>query len=68
MNSEPNEIALLIDYNSNYYRSIVTGVSRYNKLSGWRFYTYRGIPQITEAKLKNWNGAGVIGRLSPELI
>jgi len=68
MNSDPNEIALLIDYNSNYYRSIVTGVSRYNKLTGWRFYTYRGIPQITEAKLKNWNGAGVIGRLSPELI
>ena len=68
MNSDPKEIALLIDYNSNYYRSIVTGVSRYNKLSGWRFYTYRGIPQISEAKLKKWNGTGVIGRLSPELI
>ena len=68
MNSDPKEIGLLIDYNSNYYRSIVTGVSRYNKLSGWRFYTYRGIPQISEAKLKRWNGAGVIGRLSPKLI
>ena len=68
MNSSTKEIALLIDYNSNYYRSIVTGVSRYNKLSGWRFYTYRGIPQITEAQLKKWNGAGVIGRLSPEII
>ena len=68
MKLRPKEIALLIDYNSNYYRTIVTGVSRYNKLSGWRFYTYRGIPQITEAQLKKWNGAGVIGRLSPELI
>ena len=68
MKFRPKEIALLIDYNSNYYRSIVTGVSRYNKLTDWRFYTYRGIPQITEAQVKKWNGAGVIGRLSPELI
>ena len=68
MNSHPKEIALLIDYSSNYYRTIVTGVSRYNKLTGWQFYTYRGIPQITETQLKKWNGAGVIGRLSPELI
>lgn len=68
MKRRSKEIALLIDYNSNYYRTIVTGVSRYSKLTGWRFYTYRGIPQITEAQLKKWNGAGVIGRLSPELI
>lgn len=60
------EIALLIDYNSNFYRKIVTGVARFSKVSGWRFFTTRGVPQITAKELKNWNGAGVIGRIDPD--
>ncbi|QBG45925.1 helix-turn-helix domain-containing protein [Verrucomicrobia bacterium S94] len=62
------EIALCIDYNSNYYRSIVSGVARYSNLKGWRFYTNRGFPQISRQDLKAWKGAGVIGRLTPEVI
>ena len=62
------EIALLIDYNSNFYRNIVTGVARYSKVSGWRFFTTRGVPQISTQQLKDWNGAGVIGRIDPETL
>jgi LacI family transcriptional regulator len=68
MNPVSREIALHIDFNSYYYRSIVRGVARFASVGGWRFYTSRGIPEISLAELKNWNGAGVIGRLSPELI
>ena len=62
------EIALLIDFNSNYYSTIVSGVARYSKLCGWRFYTTRGVPQIGMEELEDWNGAGVIGRLEPSLV
>lgn len=68
MPERAKEIALCIDYNSNYYRSIVGGVARYSSMKGWRFYTTRGVPQISLNELKSWEGAGVIGRLSPELI
>lgn len=62
------EIALCIDYNSNYYQSVVRGVARYSNMKGWRFFTTRGVPQISLRDLKSWKGAGVIGRLTPELI
>ena len=62
------EIALCIDYNSNYYRSIASGVARYSALKRWRFYTTRGVPQISMQQLKGWQGSGVIGRLTPEVI
>lgn len=68
MPERAKEIALCIDYNSNYYRSIVSGVARFSNVKGWRFFTSRGVPQISLADLKSWAGAGVIGRLSPELI
>ncbi len=68
MGTDAKQIALCIDYNSNYYRSIVGGVARFSNMNGWRFYTSRGIPQISLQDLKQWKGAGVIGRLSPELI
>lgn len=68
MPDRAKEIALCIDYNSNYYRSIVSGVARYNNVKAWRVYTSRGVPQISLNDLKKWKGAGVIGRLSPELI
>lgn len=59
------EIALLIDYTSDFYRKVVSGVARYSKMSGWRFFTTRGIPQISPEQLPGWNGAGVIGRIDP---
>ena len=63
---QSTEIALLIDYNSNFYRKIVTGVARFSKVSGWRFFTTRGVPQITAEQLQHWEGAGVIGRIDPD--
>lgn len=68
MTERAKEIALCIDFNSNYYRSIVSGVARYSNMKGWRFFTSRGVPQISLQDLRNWRGNGVIGRLSPELI
>lgn len=68
MSERAKEIALCIDYNSNYYKSVVSGVARYSNMKGWRFFTTRGVPQISLNDLKGWKGAGVIGRLSPELI
>ncbi len=62
------EIALLIDYNSNFYRKIVSGVARFSKVRGWRFFTTRGVPQMTVEQLNEWEGAGVIGRLEPAVI
>jgi LacI family transcriptional regulator len=62
------EIALLIDYNSNFYRKIVTGVARYSKVAGWRFFTTRGVPQISTEQLKDWKGSGVIGRIDPDTL
>jgi LacI family transcriptional regulator len=62
------EIALLIDYNSNFYRKIVSGVARFSKVRGWRFFTTRGVPQMTVEQLNEWQGAGVIGRLEPAVI
>ncbi|MEX0322427.1 MAG: substrate-binding domain-containing protein [Puniceicoccaceae bacterium] len=62
------EIALLIDYNSNFYRTIVSGVARFSKARGWRFFTTRGVPQMTVEQLRDWQGAGVIGRLEPDVI
>ncbi len=62
------EIALCIDYSSSYYRRIVSGVARYSSAKGWRFFTSRGVPQISLEDLKDWNGQGVIGRLTPEII
>lgn len=62
------EIGLLIDYNSNFYRTIVSGVARFSKARGWRFFTTRGVPQMTVEQLSDWQGAGVIGRLEPDVI
>ncbi|VGO23475.1 AraC family transcriptional regulator [Pontiella sulfatireligans] len=67
MGRTSTEIALHIDFNSHYYRNIVRGVARYAAVSGWKFYTHRGIPEITKADLMQWQGAGVIGRITPEL-
>lgn len=68
MPEQTTEIALNIDYTSNYYRSIASGVARYSHCRKWRFYTTGGIPQISLDDLRQWKGAGVIGRLTPELI
>ena len=62
------KIALYADYSKSYYRRIVDGVARYSRTKGWRFYTSRGVPQISLDNLKDWNGQGVIGRLTPEII
>ena len=67
MSGQAEEIALHIDFNIYYYRSIVRGVARYAAIHGWKFYTSRGLPEITTADLKHWRGGGVIGRITPEL-
>ena len=66
--AKSTEIALLIDINSNFYRTIVSGVAQYSKIKGWRFFTTRGVPQITPEQLNKWNGDGIIGRLEPDVI
>jgi LacI family transcriptional regulator len=67
MGGTSKEIALHIDFNIYYYRSMVRGVARYASVSGWKFFTSRGIPEISTADLRQWKGAGVIGRITPEL-
>ncbi len=62
----PKEIALLLDYNDNFAKTVVDGVAKYSMLSNWRFKTHRGIPSITFEQLKHWRGDGVIGYLFPE--
>jgi LacI family transcriptional regulator len=67
MKRNAKEIGLHIDFNSYYYRSVVRGVARYANVAGWRFHTSRGIPEISKRELLDWSGAGVIGRITPEL-
>ncbi len=62
------EIALLLDYNDNYAKTVVDGVAKYSMQVNWRFKTHRGIPSITFEQLKNWQGDGVIGFLFPEAL
>jgi len=64
----PKEIALLLDYNDNFAKTVVDGVAKYSMLSNWRFKTHRGIPSITFEQLKHWRGDGVIGYLFPEAL
>ena len=62
------EIALLLDYNDNFAKTVVDGVAKYSMQGNWRFQTHRGIPSITFEQLKHWHGDGVIGYLFPEAI
>lgn len=62
------EIALLLDYNDNFAKTIVDGVAKYSIQSDWRFKTHRGTPSITFEQLQHWHGDGVIGYLFPEAI
>ena len=66
--SMTKEIALLLDYNDNFAKTIVDGVAKYSMQSDWRFKTHRGTPSITFEQLQHWNGDGVIGYLFPEAI
>ncbi len=60
-------IALLVDLNKKYYRSVTSGVMKYSRFMDWQFYSHCGLPQITEAQLDDWDGDGVIGRISPQI-
>jgi LacI family transcriptional regulator len=60
------EIALLLDYNDNYAKTVVDGVARYSMQSNWRFITHRGTPSVTFSRLKKHSVDGVIGYLTPE--
>lgn len=62
------EIALLLDYNDNYAKTVVDGVARYSMQNDWRFITHRGVPSVTFAQLKKHPGQGVIGYLSPAAV
>lgn len=59
------EIALLLDYNDNYAKTVVDGVAKYSMQADWRFATHRGVPSVTLDQLRNWSGDGVIGYLTP---
>jgi LacI family transcriptional regulator len=62
------EIALLLDYNDNYAKTVVDGVAKYSMQSNWRFFTHRGVPSITSGQLQAWQGDGVIGYLTPAIV
>ncbi len=62
------EIALLLDYNDNYAKTVVDGVARYSMQSNWRFMTHRGVPSISVDQLLDWDGDGVIGYLTPPIV
>ncbi len=62
------EIALLLDYNDNYAKTVVDGVARYSMQSNWRFVTHRGVPSISVDQLQEWQGDGVIGYLTPPVV
>ena len=62
------EIALLLDYNDNFAKTVVDGVAKYSIHNHWRFKTHRGTPSISFEQLQDWQGDGVIGYLFPEAI
>ncbi len=62
------EIALLLDYNDNFAKTVVDGVAKYTMQVNWRFKTHRGTPSMTFEQLKSWHGDGVIGYLFPEAL
>ena len=62
------EIALLLDYNDNYAKTVVDGVAKYSMQKSWRFITHRGVPSVTFSQLKRQPGNGVIGYLSPDVV
>lgn len=62
------QIALLLDYNDNYAKTVVDGVARYSMPGNWRFMTHRGVPSVTVDQLKAQPADGVIGYLTPELV
>lgn len=62
------EIALLLDYNDNYAKTVVDGVAKYSLQGNWRFFTHRGVPSITVEQLEEWHGDGVIGYLTPSVV
>ncbi len=62
------EIALLLDYNDNYAKTVVDGVAKFSMQTSWRFVTHRGVPSISEEQLYDWRGDGVIGYMTPSVI
>jgi DNA-binding LacI/PurR family transcriptional regulator len=64
--TDVKQIALLLDYNDNYAKTVVDGVAKFSMQSNWRFITHRGVPSVTFAQLKKCPGDGVIGYLTPE--
>ena len=62
------EIALLLDYNDNYAKTVVDGVAKYSMQNSWRFITHRDVPSITFEQLQAHPADGVIGYLSPQVV
>ncbi len=62
------EIALLLDYNDNYAKTVVDGVAKYSMQNRWRFVTHRGVPSVTFDQLKASSPDGVIGYLTPPVV
>lgn len=62
------EIALLLDYNDNYAKTVADGVAKYSMQNSWRFITRRGVPSVTFAQLAARPADGVIGYLSPSVV
>jgi LacI family transcriptional regulator len=63
--TEVKQIALLLDYNDNYAKTVVDGVAKFSMQSRWRFVTHRGVPSVTFEQLKAQPADGVIGYLTP---
>ncbi len=62
------KIALLLDYNDNYAKTVVDGVAKYSMQGRWRFITHRGVPSVTFEQLQANPADGVIGYLSPQVV
>jgi LacI family transcriptional regulator len=62
------KIALLLDYNDNYAKTVVDGVAKFSVQSRWRFVTHRGVPSVTFDQLRAQPADGVIGYLTPEIV
>jgi LacI family transcriptional regulator len=63
--AEVKQIALLLDYNDNYAKTVVDGVAKFSMQSRWRFITHRGVPSVTFDELNGLSVDGVIGYLTP---
>ncbi|MDD3275787.1 MAG: substrate-binding domain-containing protein [Kiritimatiellales bacterium] len=62
------QIALLLDYNDNYAKTVADGVAKYSMQNSWRFITHRGVPSVTFEQLQTQPADGVIGYLSPNVV